>query len=251
MKLPSTEEWEKITREFEKYTNFPNCIGAIDGKHIRIIKPLDSGSMYFNYKHFFSTVLLAVCDANYCFTYIDVGACGKSNDSTIFKYSELFKKLSQQSLNIPGPKPISAIRSTSLPYVIVGDEAFSLSENVMRPYRGKSLTKDKRIFNYRLSRARRYIECSFGILVNKWRIFHRPLNVDIEFAENIIKACCVLHNYVRLRDGYRYEHTLFETPLSGMRTITIRPSTRSRNTRDIFADYFMNEGQLPWQDKMI
>lgn len=116
---------------------------------------------------------------------------------------------------------------------------------------GKSLTKEKRIFNYRLSRARRYIECSFGILVNKWRIFHRPLNVDIEFAENIIKACCVLHNYVRLRDGYRYEDTLFESPLPGMRTTTIRPSSRSRNTRDIFADYFMNEGQLPWQDKMI
>lgn len=58
MKIPSTEEWEKITRDFEKYTNFPNCIGAIDGKHIRIIKPLDSGSMYLNYKHIFQLYCL-------------------------------------------------------------------------------------------------------------------------------------------------------------------------------------------------
>lgn len=55
MKEPSTEEWMEIARGFEKYTNFPNCIGAVDGKHITIIKPLDSGSMFYNYKHFFST----------------------------------------------------------------------------------------------------------------------------------------------------------------------------------------------------
>ncbi|CAH2002712.1 unnamed protein product [Acanthoscelides obtectus] len=180
-----------------------------------------------------------------------VGACGKSNDSTIFKNSTFFKKLTEKSLNIPGPKPVSEIRTTRLPHVIVEDEAFSLSEHIMRPYCGKNLTKEKRIFNYRLSRARRYIECCFGILVNKWRIFHKPLNVHIEFAENIIKACCVLHNYVRLRDGYRYEDTLFETALDGLCTTTIRPGVRSRNTRDICADNFMKEGRLPWQEKMI
>nr|CAI5859379.1 unnamed protein product [Callosobruchus analis] len=112
---------------------------------------------------------------------------------------------------------------TPLPHVILGDEAFSLSENIMRPYCGKSLTTKKIIFNYRLSRALRYIECCFCILVNKWRIFHRPLNVDIEFAENIIKVCCVLHNYVRLRDGYRYDHTLYETSLTSLNTETVRP----------------------------
>ncbi|CAH1968721.1 unnamed protein product [Acanthoscelides obtectus] len=181
----------------------------------------------------------------------DVGACWKSKDSTIFKNSTFFKKLTEKSLNIPGPKPVSEIRTTRLPHVIVGDEAFSLSEHIMRPYCGKNLTKEKRIFNYRLSRARRYIECCFGILVNKWRIFHKPLNEHIEFAENIIKACCVLHNYVRLRDGYRYEDTLFETALDGLSTTTIRPGVRSRYTRDIFADYFMKEGRLSWQEKMI
>jgi len=44
------EIWELIASGFENRANFPNCIGAVDGIHIRIICPLNSGSMYFNYK---------------------------------------------------------------------------------------------------------------------------------------------------------------------------------------------------------
>lgn len=248
---PTREKWEQIAEGFHKYTNFPNCIGAVDGKHIRMIKPLDSGSLYYNYKNFYSTVLLAMCDANYCFISIDIGSYGKSNDSTIFKNSALYKKLLDKTLNIPEPKPLSPVRPQPLPYVIVGDEAFSLSENIMRPYCGKNLTQTKRIFNYRLSRARRYIECCFGIMTNKWRIFHRPLNVNIDYAQDILKACCVLHNYVRLRDGFRFDQTLFQTSLNSLHRTTERPGTRHLNTRDTFADYFMNEGQIPWQQKMV
>lgn len=47
-----------------------------------------------------------------------------------------------------------------------------------------------------------------GIMCNEWRILYRPLNVKIDFAENIVKAICVLHNYVRVRDGFNYEDTL-------------------------------------------
>ncbi|XP_044746944.1 protein ALP1-like [Coccinella septempunctata] len=251
MKEPTKEKWKEIAEGFEKFTNFPNCIGAIDGKHIRIIKPVESGSLFYNYKNFHSTVLLAICDANYCFISVDIGAYGKSNDSSIFKNSRFYERLMNNELNIPDPKPLSERDQTPSPYVIVGDEAFALMKNVMRPYCGKSLTHKKRIFNYRLSRARRYIECCFGILVNKWRIFHRPLNVNIEFSEDIIKACCVLHNYVRLRDGYRFDHILYNTSLNSVQGDTARPSVSSRNTRDRFADYFVNEGQLPWQNQMI
>lgn len=73
MKEPTKDEWRRIAEGFEKFTNFPNCIGAIDGKHIRIMKPIESGSLYYNYKHFYSTVLVALCDANYCFIFVDIG----------------------------------------------------------------------------------------------------------------------------------------------------------------------------------
>lgn len=69
MSKPKKEDWERIAIEFESRANFPNCIGALDGKHIRVVNSDGSGSQFFNYKHYFSLViLLALVDANYCFT---------------------------------------------------------------------------------------------------------------------------------------------------------------------------------------
>ena len=57
------------------------------------------------------------------------------------------------------------------------------------------------------------MECAFGILSNKWRIFQRLLNVSPDFAVDIVKACVVLHNFVRERDGYKFEDALTVTGL--------------------------------------
>ena len=76
MSQKSEKDWLCTADEFYARTNFPNCLGAADGKDIRMCKPDDSGSQFFNYKNFFSTVLLAVVDANYCFISIDVGPYG-------------------------------------------------------------------------------------------------------------------------------------------------------------------------------
>lgn len=63
MRTKNRKDWLEIEKGFYKRTNFPYCIGAIDGKHIRIKKPGHTGSEFFNYKSFFSTVLLAVADS--------------------------------------------------------------------------------------------------------------------------------------------------------------------------------------------
>lgn len=146
MSPPTKELWTQISIQFENKAYFPNCIGALDGKHIRLIQPPESGSMYYNYKHFFSLVLMALCDANYCFIWIDVGAYGKDSDSGVFKETSLFKKLSENSLNIPEPRSITNNESDAykLPYVIVADEAFGMTKNLMRPYGGKMLSLEKK-----------------------------------------------------------------------------------------------------------
>lgn len=249
--LPTEEMWLEIAETFKSRANFPNCIGALDGKHVRIIKPEHSGSLCYNYKNYFSFVLLGLCDANYKFVLIDVGAYGKFGDSTIFQHTEFYRRLESNDLNVPAKSIISATIPTPMPYVIVADEAFSLSEKLMRPYAGRQLGHKQRTFNYRLSRARRFIECTFGILANKWRILHRPLNVSYEFGIDIVKTCCILHNFVREHDGYHFEDTLHTIITDGHITSNRRATRSSVNYRNLFADYFVGEGQVPWQNNLV
>ena len=93
----STAEWRNIARECEKYWNFPNCVGTIDGKHVSIQCPARGGSMYFNYKKFHSIVLLAVLNAQYEFSMFDIGDYGRLSDSSVYATSYLGKAKNQIS----------------------------------------------------------------------------------------------------------------------------------------------------------
>jgi hypothetical protein len=117
---------EKKGESFYSLWQFPNCIGAIDGKYTEIQAPHNSGSLLFNHKKIFSVVLLAVVDANYKFTIIDdLGGYGKSNDGGLFTRSILGKSLEANKLNVSNSKP-PPNSEEPLPFVIVGDEAFPL-----------------------------------------------------------------------------------------------------------------------------
>lgn len=81
--MPTKEQFQRIAEEFFQKWNFPNAIGCLDGKHVRIRCPNSTGSTYFNYKDFFSVVLLALVDANYKIIAIDVGSFGREGDSVM------------------------------------------------------------------------------------------------------------------------------------------------------------------------
>lgn len=252
---PTRSDWLNVSDNFNIMSHFPHCIGAVDGKHIRVQKFRHSGSMNLNYKHYFSIVLMAVADSSYKFVYVDIGAYGKDCDSSVFQQTVFWKKMENGLLNIPDPSMLES-SDVALPYVLVGDEAFALSEHLLRPFGGQNLSVIKRIFNYRLTRARRFVECTFGIFSNKWQIFHRPLNVSKEFAKDIVKAGVILHNLVRERDGFRNNDMYVDIPTGGLQNITQNKSVRSgRHANDIrneFANYFVSEcGALPWQMSKI
>ena len=158
------EEWLRVAEGFESKWNLPHCIGSIDGKHVAIRCPPRGGSLYFNYKHFHSIVLLALVDADYRFLFAEVGATGAGSDGGVFARSLLREMLDEESIGLPPPSPLPG-SDVPMPYYIVGDDAFPMRPWLMKPIGARQLTKEQRIYNYRISRARRVVENAFGILV--------------------------------------------------------------------------------------
>lgn len=101
----------------------------------------------------------------------------------------------------------------------------------MRPFPRRNLTNENRIFNYRLSRARRMVECAFGILVKRFNILENKMLVFPEKASIITKACCILHNIITDKEGVPSEiqdKLQFETAQTvAQRQTTSRPINKS------------------------
>ncbi|KAM9571566.1 uncharacterized protein ACWYII_000199 [Salvelinus alpinus] len=135
MPVPKEEDWRAIAAEFLERWNFPNCLGSIDGKHVVIQAPPCSGSQFYNYKGTYSVVLLAVVDAIYCFRVVDVGAYGKGRDGGTLRDSAFGQALQDGTLEIPPPASLPGAEDLGpVPHIFVGDEAFPLKHNLMRPY---------------------------------------------------------------------------------------------------------------------
>nr|XP_024659559.1 uncharacterized protein LOC112435346 [Maylandia zebra] len=238
LKTPSTEsEWKAIARDFANKWQFPHCLGAIDGKHIFIQPPPKSGSMYFNYKSRFSIILMAVVDANYKFVYASAGTQGRVSDAGVFAHSDL-----------------KEARDTDL----------------MKPYPFRNLNTDQRIYNYRLSRARRVVENAFGILVNRFRVFRTTICLDPDKVVTIIFACLCLHNYLRdhrsdayVPPGYVDSEDANHQVVEGawrregeLQSVSMglarNPSVEAKKQRDVLCEYFVSPGgSVSWQEDMV
>ncbi|KMQ81545.1 nuclease harbi1-like protein, partial [Lasius niger] len=144
----------------------------------------------------FSIVLLGVCDAQYNFTIVDIGAEGSQSDGGLFNSSELGIRLQEESLHVPNSNYLPGT-DVEMKYFLVGDAAFPLKPYLMKPYGGRNISHQCSVFNYRLSRARRVIENAFGILAARWRIFRRPITASVENVEKIVECAICLHNFIK------------------------------------------------------
>ena len=190
----SKEEWLEISSKFEELWDMLHVIGCLDDKHIRIECPKLSGTLYHNYKGFFSIVLLAICDANYCFTLFDLGQFGSNNDSGVLASSQMNEMFEDELLHVPEDRKLSDSDNESLPYFLLGDEIFPLKKWLLRPFPGRNATEEETIYNYRHSRARRVIENAFGILTARWQIFQKLIRGTVANVERYTLACLALHN---------------------------------------------------------
>lgn len=279
--IPKTaEEWTKLSNETYNRWQFPNALAAIDGKHIALNCPDESGSEFHNYKTFFSVVFLALVTHDYRFLAYDVGCQGRISDGGVWANSHFFKKLKRGELNIPEPRELPQSSDPAwqpfsdegtVPFVIVGDSAFPLTEHMMKPFPEKDARADDthRIFNYRLSRFRRISENAFGIWANRFRIFHTTIDLNPDKVCLLVQASVVLHNMLctKSRDTYLPVGYADSVNADGSindgewrndnSTSTLRPlrpqsvgnnrKKTANEIRETLARYFVGPGAVEWQ----
>ena len=131
LRIPQTcDEWIELSKGSENRWNFPNCVGAIDGKHVIIQCPPRGGSMHYNYKKFHGIVLMATVNANYECVMVDSGDYGRLSDGSVFSSSHLGHAIDNGCVQLPAPCMLGDTPSKS-PYVFVGDGAFPLNPCLM------------------------------------------------------------------------------------------------------------------------
>ena len=269
MIAPTTdEEWIKVADDFEIRWNFPNCLRAIDGKHIHMFAPPNAHSSYYNYKGTHSIVLMAVCDSKYRFQMVDIGDSGRQSDGSVYHNGNIGYSIENNKLNLPKDRKLKNSEHV-LPFVFIGDDSFGLKRHMMKPYPSTNMGIEKLIFNYRLSRARSIIENTFGVMASRFRVFYRPIIGDVEKVIAITKATVMLHNFlINTDDNFTYcpnnlvdqdnndgllhgEWREDANRITGFQPINRLASNNytesAKIVRDTFKDYFNREGFVSWQ----
>nr|CAI5864140.1 unnamed protein product [Callosobruchus analis] len=220
MKFPTEEDFKSIAKGFEDKGKFPHCIGCIDGKHIRLKRPKNSGSM---------------------FRIIDVGAYGKDSDGGVLSSSKFYQEIKNGRCKFPADVPLSDSNIVA-PYVFPGDEAFALTNFLLRPYLERQLPghESRNIFNQHLSSTRVTIEHSFGIAAGRFRILLKSIETNVDNAITIVKTTCLLHNILMDRDGSSSHCP--ELPMRSLQNSRANnnPAGTATNTRELFTAYFAN-----------
>lgn len=262
---PDTEnEWKDVVTQFSKRWNYPGCLGAVDGKHVRINCPAGSGSTFYNYKGFYSIVLMAVVNGNYEFIYANAGAEGKTADGGCWRQCDFAKALEKERLNLPPDVQLDA--EHSIPCHLVADDAFAMGRRLLKPYPQRFLSPSEKVFNYRLSRARRIVENVFGIISSRFQILRTEMPYSVPHCVNIVLAICILHNFLRKHCGQAYmppgsfdtEDINYEMlpgdwreneAMLGLRSTHARnPLKVAKKTRETLTEHFMSPaGEVPWQ----
>lgn len=214
---------------------------------------------------------MAVVDADYKFLMVDIGQMGSVSDGGVWDACTFGHGWNRDLIDVPPASPLPGT-TTAIPYVIVGDEAFPLKPNLMRPYPGRESNHNhrKRTYNYRLSRARRVVENAFGILAARWRFLYSPVDAQPERLTVLVNASCVLHNLLcSLSDATYIPHGYADIVENGqiidgfwrteqqqqLMNVVQRPARNhtqiASNNREKLADWCSAEGVRDWQDAYI
>lgn len=194
---------------------------------------------------------MALADAEYKFTYIDVGSYGRESDGGVFSRCDLSNALETNTINLPPPKPLPQCVEP-IPYVIVADDAFPIKTYIMKPFAFRKLDMSQRV------RKRLWYMC--GIL-------RKPMEMEPEKCMVSVLAICALHNFLMHRKSTYISTTDFDRDVdgefrpgnwrselgnNGLRSIepaahTGRAMESAIDIRERFKQYFITDGELEWQ----
>ena len=176
---------------FQQYGGFPACIGAIDGTHIQIKPPSVNEEIYVGRKGFHSINVQVVCDHNLMLTDVVVKWPGSTHDTAIYNLSGV-KDLVDEYLNSSGCNGW-----------LIGDSGYPLRPSLMVPLSDPQ-TPQEIAYNKALVKCRNSVERCLGVLKSRFRVLDRKsgggIQYHLELCGNVILACCVLHNYCRMRN---------------------------------------------------
>ena len=193
--VPKNDRLREIVEGF-KQRGFPQAVGAIDGTHIPILRPMESASDYYNRKGFYSVLMQALVEFRGIFMDVNIGWPGKVHDARVFVNSSCYQKANAGAM-FPDWK--CRIVGVDVPLVILGDPAYPLLPWLMKPYlENASSTRQESNFNYRQNRARMCVENAFGRLKGRWRCLLKRNDSHLCNVPNIVASCVVLHNFCEI-----------------------------------------------------
>ncbi|KAL8158460.1 hypothetical protein AgCh_002949 [Apium graveolens] len=174
-----------------KWKYFKNCLGALDGTHIKITIPVEERPKYRNRRDEITTNVLAACSPNLLFQYVLTGWEGSAADGRVLRDA-----IHRHGLIV-----------SSGTYNLV-NAGYTNGEGFLAPYRGLKYhlndwddvngpTSAREYFNIRHSTVRNVIERCFDILKKRWSILRSPSFYPVKTQNRIVLACCILHNYIR------------------------------------------------------
>ena len=149
----------------------------------------------FTITNFFPVVLQGVADSESRFIFIDIDAYGKQSGCSAFSASTLYHFLEDYESTLSKPASFEG-SGTEMPFTILGDEVYPLKTYLMKPFARKDLRWEERVFNYRLSRAMRCVECAFGFLTVKQPLLNKPIETNVNNTERVVRCICLLHNII-------------------------------------------------------
>ena len=242
IRIPRGEMLKEVVQGFEALWGFPQALGAIDGTHIPIIKPLESASDYYNRKGIYSIIMQALVYHRGMFMDVYIGWPGKVHDARVLVNSPLYLKARSGNLFQSNTRNLEGV---DVPLVILGDPAYPLLPWLMKPYVENDHTPaNQKMFNYRQSRARMTVENAIGRLKGRWRCLLKRMDFSHENVATVVATCTVLHNMCEMYgdsccdDWVERNSSNVKQPSCQSSSL---PSTPAVQIRNAIKDYLSNE----------